>query len=90
MEELLVIFACLNNTGCPEVSGHYYNTHPHARDIFRNGERVVEEYAGPVVLATIGPAVVYSIGGSGNIHLYQNFSLQISKKNVILGYTREF
>jgi hypothetical protein len=90
VEELLVIFACLNSTGCTETSGHYYNTHPQVQEIVKKSEKMVKHYVGPRVIESVGPVLMVAAGGSGTIRLNRNFSLQGNKNNVTLGFTWEF
>jgi hypothetical protein len=90
MEEILVIFACLNSTGCTETSGLYFNTHPEVREIAHRGERLAKKYVGPFVIESVGPFIMVAAGGSGTIRLNKYFSLQGNKNNATLGFRWEF
>jgi len=90
MGEFLVIFACLNSTGCKETSTHYYNTHPQMQEIIKANEQRIKHYIGPVFVETFAPMLAFSLGGTGNIRLNKYFNLQINKDSNILGFSREF
>lgn len=90
MEELLVVFACLNSTGCKETSKHYYNTHSKVQEIVKNSEDLVKDYVGPVVIESIGPVLIFSTGGTGIVRINQKFSLQINRDHSILWLSKEF
>lgn len=90
MAEFLVIFACLNSTGCTETSSHYYNTHPHIKAFVEKNERLAREYVGSVVIDTYGPVLAIAAGGIGTIRLSKNFSLQGNRERVTIGFMKEF
>ena len=90
LSEALVIFACINSTGCSETSSHYYNTHPEVREIVQKHEKLAEKYIGPVVIQTVGPILYIASGGTGTIRLSRNWSLQLSRGNGTLAYRLEW
>lgn len=90
LPEALVIFACLNSTGCQETSSHYYNTNPAFREVVEQNEKKVEKFVGPAVLQTVGPLLYAAAGGTGTVRLDKNFSLQISTKKGMIVFGREF
>lgn len=90
LQEALVIFACINSTGCQETSGHYFNTHPEVRQIAKYPERIAKKYVGPYVVESIGPLIYMAAGGTGTIRLHRNWSLQLSKETGTLSYRWEF
>lgn len=90
MGEFLVIFACLNSTGCKETSTHYYNTHPQMQEIIKTQERKVKRIVGPVFVETFVPMIAFSLGGTGSVRLNKYFNLQINKETTILGFSKEF
>lgn len=77
MQEFLVIFACLNSTGCSETAGAYRASHPELEKIIRHHEERVKDYVGPVVVQMAAPFFIVVAGGTGNIRITQNFGLQI-------------
>ena len=90
MEEFLVIFACLNSTGCSETSHHYYSTHPQVQEAVKRGERIAKKYIGPVIIETVGPTLLFVAGGTGHVRLHSNISLKINQDGAILGFVKEF
>lgn len=90
MEELLVVFACLNSSGCSETSNVYYQTHPEVREMIQDKERSIKKYAGPVMIETVGPMIVVFSGGTGNLRLNHLLSLQFTKTNNKLIFNLEF
>jgi hypothetical protein len=75
--EALVIFACVNSTGCSETSNAYYKSHPEIEQIVKKNERRIKEFVGPVIVQSSAPFFFVVSGGTGNFKLYGNFSLQI-------------
>lgn len=90
LPEALVIWACVNSTGCSETSSHYYNINPEVRKIIEKNEKKVERFIGPHTIRTFGPIIYTAAGGTGTMRLYRDFSLQISTKKGILLFSREF
>lgn len=79
MQELLVIFACLNGTGCSETSNAYYQSHPELQRMVEMNERRIKNYVGPIVVESAAPIAFVAAGGTGNFKLYGNFSVQIKQ-----------
>lgn len=90
LEEALVIFACVNSTGCSETSSQYYATHPEFRSFVEYEEKRIRNYVGPQVLDTVGPVLFVVAGGTGTIRLNQYFGLQFSRSNGTLTFKKEF
>jgi len=90
LSEALVIFACINSTGCSETSSHYYNTHPEIKEIVQKHEKLAEKYIGPVVIQTVGPVLCVASGGTGTIRLSRNWSLQLGRDRGTLAYRLEW
>ena len=90
MGEFLVVFACLNGTGCQETSTHYYNTHPQIREIIKTQEQKIKNIAGPVFVETFVPMAAFSLGSTATVRLNRYFNLQVNKDKTILGFVREF
>jgi hypothetical protein len=90
LPEALVIFACLNSTGCGPTSSHYYNTNPAVREVVERHEKNIEKFLGPTVVTTVGPFLYAAAGGTGTIHLNKYFNLQLSKQVGILIFSKEF
>jgi hypothetical protein len=79
MQEFLVIFACLNSTGCSETSNTYYHYHPEVRKIVQRHEERAKEIAGPVIVKYSAPFFFLAAGGTGNFKIYGDFSLQMKE-----------
>jgi hypothetical protein len=90
LPEALVIFACLNSTGCTETSRHYYNTHPQIQVIAKKTVKIAKQYVGTVVIDTVGPVLFAAAGGTGTIRLGKHLSLQLNRDSAILGLGLEF
>jgi hypothetical protein len=90
LEELLVVFACLNSTGCKETSNAYYSTHPELKQLVKKHEIKVRKLFGPYVIETAGPLLYVVSGGTGTVRLSQQFSVQISKENFVLSFRKDF
>ena len=81
MTEFLVIIACLNGKGCSETSNAYYQAHPELQEMVHVQEKKIKDYCGPIVVETAGPFLFIVAGGTGNIKLYKNLSLEIKHFN---------
>lgn len=91
MQELLVIFACLNSTGCSETSNAYYKSHPELEEMVHQTERKLKNYVGPIIVESAAPIFFVAQGGTGNFKLYGNFSLQIHKyQDTMLIFSKGF
>lgn len=90
LPEALVIFACVNSSGCSETSSHYFNTHPEVREIVKRNERIVEKFIGPYVIQTAGPLLYVVAGGTGTVRLSKYFNLQLSTQKSTLVFSKEF
>lgn len=91
MQELLVIFACLNSHGCSETSKTYYGYHPELHEFIAYSERRVKKYLSPTLLENVGPFVFMAAGGTGNFKITENISLQINpSRGNFLTYSKGF
>lgn len=78
--EALIIFACVNNSGCSEASDQYFREHPEIRKNIDREARYIKNYIGPKLVDTVGPVLFVGVGGTGVVHLHRNVSLQMSKQ----------
>ncbi len=90
LSEALVIFACVNSTGCSETSSHYYNTHPEIREIVKYNEKRIERFIEPTFIQVTGPIMFAAAGGTGTVRLNRYFSLQMNTKKGILMFNKDF
>lgn len=90
LEEALLVFACINGTGCQETSSQYYATHEEVREIGKNGEQKLTKYVGPAAIQVIGPMVFIAAGGTGTVRIDKYFGLQVSSKSSILFFRKDY
>lgn len=90
LEEFLVIFACINSTGCQETSTRYFEVHPEVKALVKEHERKVTQIIGPKFLQTVGPVLYTAAGGTGTVRLSKHFSLQLNKEKGTLTYAIGF
>jgi len=86
LPEMLVIFACVNNTGCSETSSLYFSQNPQVKKQIDFDTEQVREYIGPKVVDVVGPLLFFSAGGTGTIKLNKYFSLQLKKDTGIISF----
>lgn len=89
LAEALVIFACVNSSGCTETSTQYFNTHPEIKEVIMHHEKKVEKILGPTFIQAFGPMIFAAAGGTGAIRLSKHFNLQISPKQSTLVFGKE-
>ena len=90
LPEALVIFACLNNTGCTETSDEYFRRYPQIKNYIDKEGQHVRQYVGPTIVDTVGPLLFIAGGGTGIIHLHNHFNLQLSKESAKLVFSWSF
>lgn len=79
IQELLVMLACAQNSGCTETTNAYYATNPAVKERIKHGERKVKTLAGPTAVA-LSPIVIFTVKKQATINLNKYFSLQIDRK----------
>ncbi len=90
LPEALVIFACVNNTGCTESTGIYFSQHPEVKKTIEDKAENARQIIGPRIIDSVGPFIYVVAGGTGTIHIDKYFSLQIRKDSSILSYHLDF
>lgn len=91
MQEMLVIFACMNNHGCSETSSTYYHFHPELREVVEYSERKIRSYVNPFIMDNVAPFAFAAAGGTGSVKISANFRLEIRKtEGTKLVYSRGF
>lgn len=91
MQEMLVIFACLNNYGCSETSSTYYHFHPELREVVEYNERKIRNYIGPKIMDNVAPFVFAAAGGTGSVKLSEYIRFEMQKtEGFKLVYSRGF
>lgn len=92
IQELLMSFACIHNTGCSQTSTLYYTTHPEITGIIQKNEDKAAKIVGapPQVVIYTTPALIYIVGGQASFKLNQYFSLQIKRSTNIVSFRYNF
>jgi hypothetical protein len=85
--EALVIFACVNSTGCTETSNQYFYEHPTLKHNLDNDAKELREYIGPQFVDTVGPVLFVFAGGTGTVHLHDHLDLRVKKDSAILSFS---
>lgn len=86
LSEALVIFACVNSTGCPETSSLYFSQNPELKKSLDQKAESIRQYVGPNFVDVVGPALFVVAGGTGTIKINKYFSLQLKKDSGILTF----
>lgn len=90
VEELIVIFACLNNVGCTETSNQYFTVHPEVKTYIDREAKQAREYIGPKLVDTVGPVLFVIGGGTGIIHVQEHINLQMTRDSGKLVFSWSF
>lgn len=90
LSEALVIFACVNSTGCSPTSSLYYNTHPELKEFVDKTQIKVVEFVGPMTIQTLGPVLYMAAGGTGTVRLDKYFSLQLKSNKAGILFGKDF
>lgn len=86
LSEVLVIFACVNSTGCNETSDLYFFQNPEIKKQIDKEGRIIRNYVGPGLVDTIGPALFVVGGGTGVVHIRKQLDLQIRRDSAMLTF----
>ena len=86
LPEMLVMFACANNTGCTETSDQYFALHPESKQILLDEAYQIRKMVGPKVVDTVGPFLVFATGGHGTVNLGHHLSLQFSQSDATISF----
>lgn len=87
LSEALVIFACINSTGCTETSNLYFHQHPDVKKLIDTNAESARQYIGPRIVDTAAPMLFVIAGGTGVVHLQKHFDLRISKDSSTLSFS---
>lgn len=84
MQELLLLFSCINSIGCSETFGNYkyYN-----RSYVQNVEYIANEQlnrAPETVKLYVLPAAAAFVGGTGSVTLHKGLVLSVSPQGASL------
>lgn len=90
MAELLVLFACINSTGCPETSSLYYDQHPAFRQELALREGELERELGTFTVQYAAPILGVAAGRQYTAKIYNNLYFGFNKNFETLTFRREF
>jgi hypothetical protein len=90
LPEVLVIIACLKTSGCTQTSNNYYALHPEIKTMLEEKENNIKNYVGPYVVGVVTPFIYLATGGTANIFINENFSLQTSQTKVLASFRKDF
>ncbi len=90
MAEILVLFACWNNTGCSETSSQYYSSHPEFREFVKDKENRIKEAAGPLITEYAAPILWAAAGQEATTRLSTRFYLTFRLEHQVLMFRQEF
>ncbi len=88
--ELIVLFACLNATGCSESISSYYSYKPQVKAIVDATEDDMRDYAGPFVSQYAAPVFALGLGRDAVIRLTGSVYLNVGANKNGLIYRKEF
>lgn len=86
LAEALVIFACVNNSGCTETSNLYFSQNPGTKHYLEVEGEEARQFLGPRLVDDMGPILFFIGGGTSTIRLSDHLSLQGSTSNAILSW----
>lgn len=84
LAEALVLFSCLNNTGCSDTSNLYFGQNPEVRQMIDKNLSQARDFVGPKVVDTVGPFLFLAAGGVGVIKLNKSFSVNGNRTGATL------
>ena len=90
LAEALVLFACVNNTGCTETSNQYFVAYPEMKKYFDHTAETARQYVGPQIVDNVGPVLFVVAGGKGTVKLSHYWSLQFGRDQGILSFRMDF
>lgn len=85
--EALVIFACVNSSGCQETSSLYFSQHPDVREMIEKKAMKAKDLIGPKFVDTVGPFLFVAAGGTGVVKFDKYFSMSLKKDSGTLLFT---
>ena len=84
LAEALVIFACVNNTGCSDTSNLYFGQNPEVKTMIDQKLTQARDFVGPKVVDVVGPLLFLAAGGVGVIKLNEDFSVNGNKNGLTI------
>lgn len=90
MQEIILIFACLNKTGCEETYKAYYKYNPTLVEMVKNNEQKAEKLLKPYAIDQVLPFVMAATGQEVTFNINKNFTIKNYKNNTQLTFKKEF
>ena len=90
LPELLVLFSCINQTGCAETANVYKKQNPSIVEVIDNVENKAEQALQPFLVQYWAPIALYTAGREGSVRLTSKVALNLNQKNTLLLYTHNF
>ena len=87
---MLVLFACINQTGCNESYSTYYHNKPSIQELVQNTESKLKNYTNPLVFEYAAPTAFALAGRDVNFKLNRNFSFRYNKEILKLAFKKEW
>jgi hypothetical protein len=88
--ESLVLFSCLNNTGCQEASSNYYATHPSLKEIVDENETKAKNIAGSFLVEYAFPIIGTAAKKEVYFKVNREFSIKFNELENRIVYTKEW
>lgn len=88
MQEIIVIFACLYATGCPESREAYFNNKPEVAASLQVQENIIRNALPASVIMTL-PAIKAAMDQRVYFKIYKG-NITINANAVSVGYVEEF
>ena len=87
MQELLLLFSCVNSIGCAETFGNYkFYNQSMVQNVEYEANKRLEQL--PTSFKTYGlPAIALAAGGTGTITVHKNLVLSLSSSRSALVFT---
>jgi hypothetical protein len=90
LPEAIVLFACINGTGCSSTSSLYFSQNPEVKAMLDRDAEKVTKIVGPTTIEVVGPFLFFAAGGRGVVKLSNDFSVQAEKTGGRLVFRIDF
>lgn len=91
MTEALVLFACLNQTGCTETYSAYYHSNPLFRETITYSEAKMKKELGSTVGNTVFPFIYFFAGRPLRARVNKEIEIKLENdRTVYVTFTKGF
>jgi uncharacterized protein (DUF1697 family) len=90
MQEIILIFACLNKTGCEETYKAYYKNNPTLVEMVKDNEQRAKVLLKPYAVDQVLPFIMAATGQEVIFNLDKNFTIKNYKNITQLTFKKEF